>query len=89
MIFHSKDEGFSKKDDCVIASTTMGLLARTMGLEYTYIGILQGAADNYPPVMEELNLPAGNKVYSVIIIGYPELEFLRTVDRKPVSVQRV
>lgn len=88
MVFHSRDEGFSKKDDCVIASTTMGLLARTMGLEYTYIGILQGAADNYPPVMEELNLPAGNKVYSVIILGYPELKFLRTVDRKPVSVMR-
>jgi hypothetical protein len=65
----------------------MGLLARTMGLEYTYIGILQGAADNYPPVMEELNLPEGNKVYSVIIIGYPKLKFLRTVDRKPAAVR--
>jgi nitroreductase len=87
MIFHAREEMFSKKDDCVIASTTMGLLARTMGLEYTYIGILQGAADNYPPVMDELDLPEGNKVYSVIIIGYPELRFLRTVDRKPVSVR--
>lgn len=87
MVFHALDAGFSKKDDCVIASTTMGLLARTMGLEYTYIGILQGAADNYPPVMEELNLPEGNKVYSVIIIGYPELKFLRTVDRKPAAVR--
>ena len=87
MVFHAREEMFSKKDDCVIASTTMGLLARTMGLEYTYIGILQGAADNYPPVMEELNLPEGNKVYSVIIIGYPELKFLCTVDRKPASVR--
>ncbi|MFC1494244.1 nitroreductase family protein [Thermodesulfobacteriota bacterium] len=88
MVFHARDEMFSKKDDCVIASTTVGLLARTMGLEYTYIGILQGAADNYPPVMEELEIPAGNKVYSVIIIGYPELKFLRTVDRRPVSIRR-
>jgi len=87
MIFHALDMGFSKKDDCVIASTTMGLLARTMGLEFTYIGIFQGAADNYPPVMDELNLPEGNKVYSVIIVGYPVLKFLRTVDRKPVSVR--
>ena len=87
MVFHAEETAFSKKDDCVIASTMMGLMSRTMGLEYTYIGILQGAADNYSPVMEELNIPEGNKVYSVIIIGYPKLKFLRTVDRKPVNVR--
>lgn len=86
MVFHAKEMGFSKKDDCVIASTTMGLLSRTMGLEFTYIGLFEGAANGYPAIMEELNLPEGNKVYSVIIVGYPKMKFLRTVDRKPASV---
>jgi hypothetical protein len=54
MIFHAPFQAFSKKDDCVIASTTVGLLSRTMGLEYTYIGIFEGAANGYPPVMDEL-----------------------------------
>jgi nitroreductase/NAD-dependent dihydropyrimidine dehydrogenase PreA subunit len=89
MVFHAKDTGFSKKDDCVIASTTMGLLSRTMGLEFTYIGIFEGAANGYPAVMEELGLPEGNKVFSVIIIGYPELKFLRMVDRKSTTVKYV
>ena len=87
MVFHAPDLTFSKKDDCVIASTTMGLLSRTMGLEYTYIGLLEGAANGYPAVMEELDLPKSNKVFSVIIVGYPKMKFFRTVDRKPTSVR--
>jgi hypothetical protein len=79
-------QAFSKKDDCVIASTTVGFLARTMGLEYTYIGIFEGAANNSPAVMDELKLPKGNSVYSVIILGYPKMRFYRTVDRKPAKV---
>jgi nitroreductase/ferredoxin len=87
MVFHAKETGFSKKDDCVIASTTMGLLSRTMGLEYTYIGLFEGASNGYPVVMKELNLPEGNRVYSVIILGYPKMKFFRTVDRKPARVR--
>lgn len=87
MVFHAQDQGFSKKDDCVIASTTTGLLARTMGLEYTYIGIFDGAANGSSEIMEELKLPEGNKVYSVIIVGYPKMKFFSTVDRKPTSVR--
>ncbi len=87
IVFHSSKEGRSQKDNCVIASTTMGLLARTMGLEYTYIGIFEAAANESPPVMEELNLPKGHGVYSVIVLGYPKLKFLRTVDRKPTAVR--
>jgi nitroreductase/NAD-dependent dihydropyrimidine dehydrogenase PreA subunit len=87
MIFHAPEQAFSKKDDCVIASTTAGLLSRTMGLEYTYIGIFEGAANGYPAVMEELKLPEGNRVYSVIILGYPKMKFFRTVDRKPARVR--
>jgi nitroreductase/NAD-dependent dihydropyrimidine dehydrogenase PreA subunit len=87
IVFHSSKEGRSQKDNCVIASTTMGLLARTMGLEFTYIGIFEAAANESPPAMEELKLPKGHAVYSVIIIGYPKLKFLRTVDRKPTAVR--
>ena len=87
IVFHSSKEGRSQKDNCVIASTSMGLLARTMGLEFTYIGIFEAAANESPPVMEELNLPKGHGVYSVIILGYPKLKFLRTVDRKPTAVR--
>ena len=89
MVFHAKDMGFSMKDDCVIASTTMGLLSRTMGLEFTYIGLFEGASNEDPAVMKALGLSKENKVFSVIIVGYPGMKFLRMVDRKQTSVTYV
>jgi nitroreductase len=87
MIFHSPVETSTPKDDCVIASTTITLAARTMGLETCYIGLFEFAANTYEPVIEELGLPEGNKVFSVLILGYPALKFHRAVDRKPLKVQ--
>jgi len=87
MIFHSPVETSCPKDDCVIASTTVTLAARTINLETCYIGLFEFAANTYQPIVEELNLPEGHKVYSVLILGYPELQFYRTVDRKPMRVQ--
>lgn len=85
IIFHAHLQTASAKDDCVIASTTMGLTAMTMGLGTTYIGLYDAAAKNHPPAIEALNLPEGHGVFSVLIMGYPKLKYLRTVDRKPIK----
>ena len=87
IIFHSAPGPSTPKDDCVIASTTMGLTARTMGLESTYIGLFEMASKAYEPLIEELALPPGHEVYSVLILGYPRLTFLKTVDRKPIKTR--
>lgn len=85
IIFHSPTQTTTPKDDCVIASTTMGLAARTMGVETTYIGLFEMASKTHKPLVEELGLPPGNEVFSVLIIGYPKLKFLKTVDRTPIE----
>jgi nitroreductase/Pyruvate/2-oxoacid:ferredoxin oxidoreductase delta subunit len=87
IIFHSTIHGTTSKDNCVIASTTMGLLARTMGLETTYIGLLEIAARSCQPLIDELSLPKGNRVFSVLIAGYPKLRYLRTIDRRPIKTR--
>jgi len=89
MIFHSPIETSCPKDDCVIASTTTTLAARTLGLETCYIGLFEFVVNIYPPIIDELNLPEGHKVLSVLILGYPELQFYRAVDRLPMKVQWV
>ena len=89
LIFHSAPHLSTPKDDCVIAAHTVTLTAMTMGLETCYIGLLEKAAEGSPAVMDALNLPHGNKVYSVLIVGYPRYRFLRTVDRKPINYMRV
>jgi len=87
MIFHSHPAMGSPKDDCVIAAHTVTLTARTMGLESCYIGVLEISSQYYPPIMEELNLPPKNKIFSVLALGYPEQKYLRAVDRRPMKVR--
>lgn len=87
MIFHSNTETSCPKDDCVIASTTVTLAARTMALGTCYIGLFDFVANRYAPIIEELDLPAGHKVFSTLILGYPKLTFLRAVDRDPMRVR--
>ncbi|MGW8324040.1 MAG: nitroreductase family protein, partial [Thermodesulfobacteriota bacterium] len=87
MLFHSPTETSTPKDDCVIASTTVSLAARTLCLETTYIGLFEFVANRYPPIVRELDLPPGHRVFSILVLGYPKLKFLRTVDRKPMKAR--
>jgi nitroreductase/NAD-dependent dihydropyrimidine dehydrogenase PreA subunit len=86
IIFHSNPETGTPKDNCVLAAHSMALTALTMGLGTCYIGLFEIAANNHPLVEEELNLPTGNKVYSVLILGYPKYNFIKTVYRNPINV---
>jgi nitroreductase len=87
VIFHSHAAGVTPKDNCVIAATMTGLLAKTMGIETTFIALFENAANNHKPLPDELNLPAGHKVYSVLVMGYPKVKYLRAVDRKPIKTR--
>ena len=88
LVFHSAPNPSTPKDDGVIAAHTVTLTAMTMGLETCYIGLLEMAAKSSPAVLEAIGLPPGNKVYSVLIAGYPEHEFARPVARKPIRITR-
>ncbi len=87
LIFHSTPHTSTAKDNCVIAAHTLALTAMTMGLETCYVGLFEAAFKNYPPVAKELNLPAGNQLFSVLVLGYPKNKFLRAVERKPLRVK--
>lgn len=87
LIFHSPPNPSTPKDDCVIAAQTVVLAAMTMGLGTCYIGLLTKAAEKYSPLREALALPSDHTVYSVLVLGYPTLKYLRAVDRKAMTVQ--
>lgn len=89
MIFHSTPQASTPKDDCVIAAHTVTLTAMTMGLETCYIGLFEIAAGRSPALMAAMDLPPGNEVYSVLILGYPKYQFARTVARNPIRVVRM
>jgi nitroreductase len=87
MIFHASQEKSTPKDDCVIASTTLSLLARTMGIESTYIGLLVGVAKDNREIHSELQLPPGNEILSALVMGYPRLKYRYAVDRKQIPTR--
>jgi nitroreductase/NAD-dependent dihydropyrimidine dehydrogenase PreA subunit len=86
MIFHGARAVATPKDDCVIAAQSVVLAAMTLGLGSCYIGLFTIASNDHPPLKEQLALPPGHKVHSTLILGYPKLKFLRTVDRKSIEV---
>lgn len=87
MIFHSIAPTSAPKDNAVLAAHTVALTARTLGLESCYIGLLEVAAEYFPPLREEIHLPADHKVFDTMILGYPKLKFLKTVPRQPLKVR--
>ncbi len=87
MIFHSEKTPSTPKDDCVIAAQTVVLAAMTLKLGTCYIGLFYYPARAYAPVIDELDLPPGHQIGSVLTLGYPKLKFLRSVDRFPMKVR--
>ena len=87
MLFHSPPSPSTPKDDCIIAAQTVVLASMTAGLGTCYIGLLRTAAKGSSKVYEVLELPAGNTLHSILIMGYPRLKFLKAVDRKPMIAQ--
>jgi len=87
LVFHSTPLSSTPKDNCVIAAHTVVLTAMTLGLGSCYMGLFEDTCNHAPAVAKELHLPEGNRVYSVLGLGYPKHAFLRTVYRKPLAIQ--
>lgn len=87
MIFHSPQLTGTPRANCVIAAQTVVFTARTMGLETCHIALFERAANAHPPLIKELNLPSGHRVYSVLIMGYPRFKYPRAIPRKPITVR--
>jgi nitroreductase/NAD-dependent dihydropyrimidine dehydrogenase PreA subunit len=87
MIFHSVVPTSTPKDNCMIAAQTVVLTAMTLGLGTCYIGLFEMAANIFPPLIRELDLPPSHQVLSVLILGWPKVKYQRVVDRLPVAVR--
>jgi len=72
-------------EDALMASQNILLMAETMGLGTCMIGFVVEAAKRDPAIGALLDLADYQKIYSVIGIGYPDVEFERAAGRKPVQ----
>lgn len=62
---------------CIIATTYLELAAFSCGLGTCWNWYFHTAANNWAPLRNALNLPAGHAVYGSVLLGYPRYEYQR------------
>lgn len=64
-----------------LASSTMELMANTLGLGVLYSGFLAFAAKNSEEIKNLLGIDDPNKIVTCMVLGYPSVKYFRTVPR--------
>ena len=88
-ILHSTQEASLPREDAQYASYHISLLAHAMGLGTCYIGFASEALNHIPSLKKRLMIPKKNKVYAVLVLGYPSVKFRRGSLRKPWKENRI
>ena len=74
-------------EDALLATQNILLAAHTMGLGSCLIGFVVEAMRRDPKLRRQLGIPEGEKIYSVIALGYPAVNYLRPASRKHIVPQ--
>lgn len=69
-----------------LASSNMELLANALGLGTFFSGFFIRAAQNNEKIKEFLGIQEGKLMVSCMVIGYPDVTYLRTVPRKSADI---
>lgn len=67
----------ASQSSCLIALTTLELLAPAYGLGACWAGYFMGASMSYLPLIEFLNLPKGHQCFGGMMIGYSKYNYQR------------
>ncbi|MFA6708651.1 MAG: nitroreductase family protein [Fusobacterium sp.] len=70
-----------------LASSNMELMCNALGLGALYSGFFILASQNSDRIREFLNLEENSKIINCMIIGYPDVKYLRTAPRKESSIK--
>lgn len=68
-----------------LATSYMELMAESLGLGVLVSGFTETCIRLNPRLKRMINLPKGHKIYSVMVIGYPDVKYQRIVPRDHVN----
>ncbi len=77
LFFHADRRGLSPQIDCDIACAYAMLAAESLGLGTGWNGMLQGTLDESKVWRERLGVPARNRIYAALTLGYPARQWER------------
>lgn len=69
-----------------LASSNMDLMVDALGLGTFYNGFFQVAAQDNKEISDFLGLKDGKKIVSCMVVGYPAVQYKRTVPRKDAEI---
>ena len=75
--------------DASLAASNVELMAHALGLGACYIGFFTMAAAMEPRIFQRLGIRAGEEVVATLAIGYPNVRYVRTVNRNPADLTRL
>ncbi len=85
IIVSSRKGASCPAEDCLLATQNILLAAHAMGLGSCLIGFVVEAMKNDPKIKEAIALPRGQRVYSVIALGVPDVHYARPAGRFPLT----
>jgi nitroreductase len=69
-----------------LASSNMELMINALGLGTLFSGFFIMAAQANPEIKEFLEIPDDKEIVTCMLVGYPDVKYLRTVPRKRADV---
>jgi len=87
IVVHGSADGSTPMEDACYASYNICMLAKYMGYGTCLIGYAVASINNSRKLREYLNIPEGNRVYSVITLGEPDIEYYHHSLRKEYSLE--
>lgn len=87
IIVHVKNNATLFPDlDAAISATHMILMAETLGMGTCFVGFLICAIEKSAELREVLKIPPDHRAYIAFTAGYPDIDFLKLVARKPSKI---
>jgi nitroreductase len=87
VIVHSPEADPTGAESAHYAVGNFMLMATTMGLGTCLIGFLTAVADQDPRVREYIGLPEDHSLDAALVVGYPDVQYLRSVDKRAADIE--
>lgn len=75
------------KTNGILAAQNMEFVAEANGLGVLYSGFFTMAVNSSRGMKKELKIPKGKKAAMTLVLGYPDVKFLRSAPRKKLDVR--
>ena len=82
IVAHAQKALATAQSACTIALTYLDLAAPSFALGTCWAGYFNTAANLYPPLEKDLDLPEGHQCFGAMMIGYPKYPYHRLPLRK-------